>query len=172
MMINTRSTTSVSASTQIDSASAGAVAGVPSKTAGLYPTTTANSFSGLQQVAVPPTVFGGNKTDLVNQLDRADFFARMAFLCLKEGDLQQANQYMQQATDTRKSIEPQLTQSQQQTLEQIMSLQKDAFQNLQSTSWFDSIFGQIKATLDLSQASTLSQNLRNSILSEGQLKSA
>jgi hypothetical protein len=128
----------------------------------------------------------------VQQLDAANFFAsQMAFRRLAEGDVQQANQYMQEGTDIRKSLEPNLTPAQQQSLEQIMSLQQNAFQTIENepqpklsaqlerlpSSTLDRIISlqqaiqqtiandNAKAQNELSQASTQWAQLRNSILS-------
>lgn len=87
------------------------------------------------------------------------------FLCLREGDYQRATEYVQEATDIRKAVEPKLTESQKQSLEKIIGLQQDAFTQLQDHSWF----GGILASVDLSEASQESAKLRNSVLSSGQL---
>ena len=133
-----------------------------------------NSFLEPRRLEVPQQVGlgGADKSYLVSELDAADKLAGLAFLCLREGDVQRAQQYMQEATGIRKSVEPELTESQQASLEKIMSLQQDAFQNIADDNWFTGIFGELKAAIELSQAAAESAKLRNSILSEGQLKSA
>jgi hypothetical protein len=205
-MMNVRFTTPLSAPTQIDPAGPGGVSLVSNAPAALYPTDVlakgAAAFSGQRPLAVatPAGVISTDKNSLVQQLDTADFFAgRMAFQCLAEGDVQQANQYMQEATDIRKSVEPSLTPAQQQSLEQIMSLQRDAFQtkenepepkqlSTQLERLPDSTLQRIissqqavlqsiqndnlKAQRELSQASADWANLRNSILSGEQVKIA
>jgi hypothetical protein len=168
----TRTATPMFGPTQTDASPAGRLA-VAANTAGsLYP----GKITDAQRlkVAVPIGPGSVDKNYLVSQLDSASKLAGLSFLCLREGDFQKAQQYMQEATNIRKSVEPDLTPSQQASLEKIMSLQQDAYQNIENehNGWFDSIFGELKATIDLSQASTESDNLRNSILSEGQLKSA
>jgi hypothetical protein len=168
----TRTATPQFASTQTNASPAGRLAVAANAGASLYP----GSTDAAQRLKVSAPVWPGSvdKNYVVSQLDAADKLAGLSFLCLREGDFQKAQQYMQDATDIRKSVEPDLTPSQQASLEKIMSLQQDAYQNIENehNSWFNSIFGELKATIDLSQASTESANLRNSILSEGQLKSA
>ena len=176
-MMNIRTAMALS-SPQVNSSGAGSVAQTPNAGGALYPADVlakaSDAISAQQRLQAPPTVglSSAEKTNLVNQLDAADKLAGLSFLCLREGDLQAAQQYMQQATDIRKSVEPQLTQSQQQSLENIMSLQQDAYNNIENANgnWITGIFGQFKAALDLSQASQDSTSLRNSILSEGQVE--
>ena len=54
-------------------------------------------ISARQGLEAPPQVglSSAEKTYLVNQLDAADKLAGLSFLCLREGDLQAAQQYMQ-----------------------------------------------------------------------------
>ncbi len=176
-MMNIHTATALS-SMPIDSSGAASVAQAPNAAGALYPAgllaKAGDVISARQQLDVPPLVglSSADKTAIVNQLDAADKLAGLSFLCLREGDLQAAQQYMQQATDIRKSVEPQLTGPQQQSLENIMSLQQDAYNNIENANgnWITGIFGQFKAALDLSQASQDSTSLRNSILSEGQVE--
>jgi len=160
---------------QIDSSATGIRAQVSNAAAALYPADpgadTAEALPAQQLQVLTQGGFGGaNKNYLVSELDAADKLAGLAFLCLREGNVQKAHEYMQEATEIRKSVEPQLTGPQQQSLEKIMSLQADAFQNLQSDSWFTGVFGEIQAVFDLSEASEESQKLRNSILSGWETK--
>jgi len=168
--------TATSQLTPIDSSSASSATQASKATATLNTadvfSKAAQSFSAIRRVDATTAVFGADKDYLVSELDSADKLAGLAFLCLREGDYARAQQYMQEATDIRKAVEPKLTESQQVSLEKIMSLQQDAYDNLSSGNWLTRIFGQIKAAIDLSQAAAESAKLRNSILSEGQLKAA
>ena len=169
----TRTATPLFASTQTDASSAGRLTVAVSTAAALYPGKITDAAQRLK-VSTPVGPGGVDRNYLVSQLDTANALAGLSFLCLREGDFKKAQQYMQEATNIRKSVEPDLTPSQQASLEKIMSLQQDAYQNIENehNGWFNSIFGELKATIDLSQASTESANLRNSILSGWQLKSA
>jgi hypothetical protein len=152
---------------------------VPSRSApaaALYPAdilaTAADAFPGWKRLdGLSDVRIGADRNYLVGELDAADKLAGLAFLCLQEGNVARAQQLMQEATDIRKAVAPNLTPSQQQSLDKIMNLQKDAFEKIQNAGGsIFKIFQKIAAQIELGQAAEESQKLRNSILSTGQLQ--
>jgi hypothetical protein len=166
--------TSRVAPAQTDSASAASAAAASKTTASLYPVnqfSEAASFLANRRIdASTGIVYGGNKDYIVGELDAADKLAGLAMLCLKERDYARAQQFMQEATDIRNAVRPMLNPSQQASLDKVMGLQQDAYTKLSDNNWFSRFFNSFQAEMGLAQASAESAKLRNSVLSEGTLK--
>jgi tetratricopeptide (TPR) repeat protein len=121
------------------------------------------AFAERLRLRIPSDIWiGGNSQHIVEELDTASALAGLASLCMKEGNFTQAQQYLQEANDIRNGIRSDLTPCQQSSLDQIMSLQQEALNDFASGHPVDG-----QAHLD--QATQLSQSLRNSVLSSGQV---
>ena len=150
-----------------DVSSAPAASPLDRKTSALYPAEVYSdagaAFAERLRLRIPSDIWiGGNTQHTVEELDTASAFAGLASLCMKEGDFSKAQQYLQEANDIRNGIRSSLSPSQQASLDQIMSLQEQALNDFESGHPVDG-----QAHLD--QAAQLSQSLRNSVLSSGQV---
>src|ERR1700730_11562045 len=92
----TRTATPLFASTQTDATSAGRLTVAVSTAAALYPGEITDAAQRLK-VSTPVGTGGVDRNYLVSHLDTANAPAGLSFLCLREGDFQKAQQYMQEA---------------------------------------------------------------------------